>query len=91
MSAHVYDPFVRELLTLAICDFTVENKNAQIEFWRMLNGVVIDQGFEKPKFRGFMVDEANANWIAICTIYFGGAKKKSLKRRDHVCFIGNKA
>ncbi|MCO5593948.1 hypothetical protein L7F22_047967 [Adiantum nelumboides] len=68
MSAHVYDPFVRELLTIATCKFTVENKHAQVEFWRMLNSVVQDQGFEKPNFKNFMADEANANWIAVKTL-----------------------
>ena len=46
---------------MAICEFTMENKHAQIEFWKMLNGVVTNEGFEKPEFRGFMADEANAN------------------------------
>ena len=75
MSAHVYDPFMRELLTIATCEFRVEDRCAQIEFWKMLNTVVQQSGFPIPEFRGFMADEANANWIAVRTVYFGGAKK----------------
>lgn len=83
MSAHVYDPYVRELMTIATCEFMVEDRFAQAEFWKMLNDVVQKCGFAKPEFRGFMADEANANWLAIRTVYFGGPKNiKPSKERS---------
>lgn len=57
MSAHVYDPFIRELATAAMCKFRVEDWHAQIEFWKMLNVVVQQNGFDKLEFRGFMVKQ----------------------------------
>lgn len=88
MLTHVYDPFAQEHLTLAICKFNAENKHAQIEFWRILNMVFMDQGFQKPKFRGLMANEANSNWIVVCTIYtFQMLRNKCQKRKGYMFSI----
>lgn len=80
MAAHVYDPFVKELLTIATCEFKVEDSHAQEEFWRLLNTIVKDGGFQTPEFRGFMADEASANWNAIRKVYFNGERKPDKER-----------
>ena len=91
MSAHVYDPFVCSILTIATCGFKVEDHFAPIEFWKMLNSVVQENGFRKPEFWGFMANEANANCLAVHAVYFGGAKKRHLKKRGVVLSIGSRA
>lgn len=80
MAAHVYDPFVKELLTIATCEFKVEDTHAQEEFWNLLNRIVKEGGFEKPEFRGFMADEASANWNAVCNVYYHGKKMPNKER-----------
>lgn len=57
MGAHVYDPYVRELLTIATCEFKVQDQLAQVQFWKMLNAQMVANGFPLPEFRGFMLDE----------------------------------
>lgn len=72
MACHVYNPYVQEMQTIAIGDFKVEDTEAQTLFWTLLNNVMKKEGYKKPEFKGFMADEAQANWRAIRTVYNGG-------------------
>lgn len=54
MACHVYNPFVQEMQTIAIGDFKVEDTDAQILFWELLNRVMEREGFKKAQFKGFM-------------------------------------
>ena len=86
MGAYVYDPFIRELLTIAIGDFKVQNTLAQVQFWTMLNNQMLQNGYERPEFRGFMADNAGPNWLAIRTVYNGGPKNK-MENRERSCIF----
>ena len=59
MACHVYKPFVKEMQTIAIGDFKVEDTDAQILFWELLNRVMEREGYKKAEFKGFMADEAH--------------------------------
>lgn len=72
MACHVYNPFVQELQTIAIGDFKVEDTEAQTLFWTLLNRVMEREGYKVAKFRGFMADEAQANWRAVRTVFNQG-------------------
>ena len=72
MACHVYNPFVQEMQTIAIADFKVEDTEAQILFWELLNRVMEREGYKKAQFKGFMADEAQSNWRAIRTVFNGG-------------------
>lgn len=61
MSTHKYDAFEHELLQITTSELRVEDHYVQFEFWKMLNGTMIKNGFIKPKHKGFMADEPNAN------------------------------
>ena len=39
--------------------------DAQSLFWRCINEVVENHGFDKPEFYGFMADKAQANWNVV--------------------------
>ena len=80
-----------ELLTIATCEFRIEDIFAYTNFWKMLNHVTQKYGFPKPQFRGFMADEDNANWIVVCTMYFGGPKNEVPIKRRVVFVIGSRA
>lgn len=80
MTIQVHDPFMKELLTIALGEFKVEDKNTQIQFWTILNSMMEKNGYSKPMFRGFMEDEAMSNWLAIQTIYNGGTSNIMIEK-----------
>ena len=55
---------IQEMQTIAICEMKEEDTQAQIMFWEMMNSVMLDNGHPPADFRGFMADEAGANWRA---------------------------
>ena len=69
MAAHVYDHHLQRLLTIAVCEMKLVNKENQIKFWKIFNEVVGCARLPKPKFRGFMADAAQANYNAVCHVY----------------------
>ena len=71
---------------IAVCEMKEEDTTAQILFWEMMNEVMLNNGHPLADFRGFMADEANANWIAVRTVYFGGAKNKSPSKERSCLF-----
>ena len=60
-------------MTIAVCDMQSEDAAAQMVFWKNINDVMARHGVPLPKFKGFMVDSAHANWNAIRVIYGSGA------------------
>lgn len=72
MACHVYNPFLRELQTIAIGEFKTEDTEAQVLFWNLLNEVMMKDGHGRAEFHGFMADEAVQNWKAVRTVFNGG-------------------
>lgn len=82
----------------------MEDTKAQVKFWEMLNVVMQKHGLESVQFRGFMADEAGANWAAVRRIYGSGDDvpmegrersclfhfKDSLKKHTDQCIIQDK-
>lgn len=89
MACHVYNPFVQEMQTIAIGDFKVEDTESQILFWTLLNMVMEKEGYKKACFKGFMADEAQANWRA--QFLMEALKMSWLEERGLAPFIGRKA
>lgn len=58
-------------MTIVVCEMKEEDTCSQILFWEMLNRTMVDNGHEPADFYGFMADEAQANWLAIRTVYNG--------------------
>lgn len=86
MACHVYNPFVREMQTIAIGDFKVEDTESQILFWTLLNMVMEKEGYKKACFKGFMADEAQANWRAVRTVFNGGPENVMVGRERSCSF-----
>ena len=72
MGCHVYDATYCRVMTIACCDLMSKDGDAQMVFWNNLNNVMRRHGIEKPEFKGFMADGAQANWNAIRAVYGGG-------------------
>lgn len=58
--------------TIAVCDMKVEDVRAQVLFWELLNRVMSAHVCDPITFRGFMADEAQANWNAVRIVYGEG-------------------
>ena len=48
---------------------------------------MLDNGEPKMNFKGFMVDIAHANWIAVRKIYNDGDPSMALEGQDSTCFF----
>lgn len=77
---------IQSLQTIAVCEMKVEDTKAQIKFWKMLNGVMKKHGLESVEFRGFMADEARANWAVIRGVYGNGADVP-MEGRERSCLF----
>ena len=72
--------------TIAICEMKEEDTQAQIMFWEMMNSVMLDNGHPPADFRGFMADEAGANWRAIRYV-FNSSIDKIMEGRERSCLF----
>ncbi len=60
-ACHVYDLVYCKMLIIAICGMQSESTKAQCVMWTKLNQVMLKFGLANPNFKGFMVDNAQAN------------------------------
>jgi hypothetical protein len=85
MACHVYDSTYCRVMTIACCDMQSEDAEAQMVFWKYLNAVMKRHGVEKPNFKGFMADSAQANWNAVRVVYGNGNKEDQMEDRERTC------
>ena len=52
-------------MTIVVCDMQSKDCTAQVLFWRNLNSVVQRYGLDDIEFKGFMADNAKANWNVV--------------------------
>jgi hypothetical protein len=69
MTYHVYDLAYCKVLTIAVCDMQYEDTKVQQFMWTTFNETILKHKFPKPKFKGFMVDNAQANWNVVKIVY----------------------
>jgi hypothetical protein len=55
--------------------------------WTKLNEMMLKHEIPKPKFKGFMVDDAQANWNVVKIIY--GSKDPFIRMvdKEHPCLF----
>jgi hypothetical protein len=65
--------------------FVTCNLNTKVHqiMWTKLNDMMLKHGFPKPNFKGFMVDNAQANWNTIRIVY--GLRELSTTMVDKEC------
>jgi len=54
-------------MNIVICDMKSKDTEAQQIMWTKLNETMLKNGFPKPKFKGFMANNTQANWNVIKT------------------------
>jgi hypothetical protein len=87
LACHIYDSAYRRVMTITIYDMQLKDADAQMVLWKNLNDVMARHGIPEPKFKGFMVDSAQANWNAIRVIYGSGDTTISMKDQERTCFF----
>ena len=87
MMCHVYDNKHCKVLTITCCDVQSEDARAQTIFWENLNVVMLENGIPNVNFKGFMVDSAHANWIAVRKNYGDGDPSIPLEGHERTCLF----
>jgi hypothetical protein len=87
MACHVYDAAYCKVMTIAVCDIQSEDMKVQCIMWRELNDLMAKNGVENTNFKGFMADNAQANWNAIRIVYGSGDPKVPMENREHTCLL----
>ena len=87
MACHVYDSLYCKVMTIAVCDMQLEDCTPQVLFWRNLNSVVQRHGVDDIQFKGFMADNAQANWNAVQIVYGGGDPTIPMEERERTCLF----
>ena len=77
---------MQELQTIAICQMKEEDTTSQILFWEMMNDFLLQNGCLPTSFRGFMADEASANWRAVRTV-FNDRGDNVMEGRERSCLF----
>ena len=61
--------------------------HAQIVFWENLNVVILENNVPKVNFKGFMTNNAHANWIVLRKVYGNGDPSLPLEAQECTCFF----
>ena len=77
-------------MIIAICEMKEKDTYAQVLFWSKLNEVMANCGHPHVDFKGFMANEVDANWRAICTVFNGGPENVMQDRERSCLFHGNR-
>ena len=75
------------MLTIACCDMQSEGGAVQTFFWENLNVVMAENGVPKTNFKGFMADNAQANWNAVRMVYGDGDPSLPMVARERTCLF----
>ncbi len=61
MVCNVYNLAYCKVMNIVICDMKSKDTEAQQIMWTKLNETMLKNGFPKPKFKGFMANNTQAN------------------------------
>jgi hypothetical protein len=83
----VYNSVYCKVLTITIYDMKYESTKVQCVMWTKLNQVMLRFGLANPNFKGFMVDNAHANWNVVHIMY--GFRDVSMKmvNKERTCLF----
>jgi hypothetical protein len=69
MACHVYDLTYCKIITITICGMQFENIKAQQIMWTKFNHTMLKHMYHEQNFKGFMVDNAQANYNVVKIVY----------------------
>ena len=84
-ACHVYDSKYYKVMTIVLCDMQSEDAAAHELFWLELNEVMRKNRVENTNFKGFMADNAGANWHAVWKVYRIGDRNDPIEDRERTC------
>ena len=87
MTCHVYNTEYKKVMTIAMCDMQSKDTEVQVQFWRSLNVVMHCHGVANPNFKGFMADNAMANWNAVLIVYGSGSSNVEMEKCERTCLL----
>ncbi len=87
MACHVHDLAYCKMMTITICDIQYEDIEVQQIMWTKFNETMLEHGFLKPKFKGFMTNNTQANWWGLFMV-LKALLSKWLINNTHVYSIG---
>lgn len=87
MACHVYDTTYCKVMTIVVCDMQSEDTQSQCLLWNALNRVMAKHGVPATNFKGFMADNAQANWNDVRQVYGTGDPKVPLQNRERTCLF----
>ncbi len=58
---HIYDSIYYKVMFIDICKMQFEDTEAQCILWQKLNAIILKNGVTNPNFKGFMLDNVEAN------------------------------
>ena len=82
LGVHVYDPMYCKVMTICVCDMMCEMVDAQEHMWLSILALLRKHGLENVNFKGFMADNAQANFNAIKCIFGSGDKNIPMERKE---------
>jgi hypothetical protein len=86
MACHVYDLTYYKIMTIAIY-MQFEDTKVQPIMWKKLNNTMFKHGFPKPNFKGFMVDNMQANWNVVIIVYDSWDANVKMVDKEHTCLF----
>jgi hypothetical protein len=87
MACHVYGFTYCKIITIIICGMQFENIKAQQIIWTKFNHTMLKHMYHEPNFKGFMVDNAQANYNVVKIVYnFGDAIVKMVDKNRTCLF-----
>jgi len=87
MACHVYDLVYCKIMSTAIYNMQSKDIKAQCILWRKLDAIVLNKGVRNPNFKGFMVDNAQANWNVVHIVYGIRDPIVKLIDKEHTCLF----
>ena len=85
LGAHVYDPVYCKVMTICVCDMMCEMADAQEQMWVSMLALLRQHGLEDVNFKGFMADNAQANFNAVRRIFGSGDKNIPMEGKERTC------
>jgi hypothetical protein len=87
MACHFYHPMYYKVFTIAICDMQSESTEAQCVMWTKLNQVMFSFGLVNPNFKGFMANNAKANWNVVHIVYSSRDASMKMVDKERTCLF----
>ena len=81
----MYDPVYCKVMTIAVCDMIYEMAEAQEQMLRSMLLVFNQHGMKNMNFKGFMADNAYANFNAVRRIFGSGDKNVPMDGKERTC------